>query len=298
MSSHKVPGRRQSLAARVLAGLTLAAGPLQAQDCSLDAWAEEVVGAWQARGMIANAECYARLITSMDTARRMRDEVVAGLDQLYPRAGYKVVGLDPINAALPGLDRPMVGAMYVSMFVPNGATIPLDSAVRLITEPDFLVSIKDEGVNEATTLEEVLPHLDRIYAFIEVLAPLFNNSPPNPYMMQALNIYPRWGVIGESIAVTPDTSFLRSLETMRVTFVDGDGKVLADQPGSYLGANPLNGVLVVVEELKRRGERLHAGDLVSSGSYMPPIPVRPGLTTETVYAGIGGTTLRVSASYR
>jgi 2-keto-4-pentenoate hydratase len=65
-----------------------------------------------------------------------------------------------------------------------------------------------------------------------------------------------------------------------------------------LGGNPLRGVLVVVEELRRRGERLEPGDLVSSGSYMPPIAVREPIGYETIYAGIGGRTLRVSTSFR
>ena len=268
------------------------------QGCSLDTWADDVATAWSDRGMLSNAQCYAGVITSMDLGRSMRDQVVERFDEMFPRAAYKVVGLDPINAALPGVDRPMVGVMYVGMFVPNGATIPMSSAERLITEPDFLISVADEGINDATTLEETLPHLDRIYAFIEVLAPLFNNSPANPFMMQASNLMARWGVIGESVEVTASQEFLRSLETMTVTFEDGDGKVLAKQPGSYLGVNPLNGVLVVIEELKRRGERLHAGDLISSGSYMPPMPVTAGLYTETRYEGIGGTTLTVAASYR
>lgn len=268
------------------------------QTCSLATWADEIASTWTARGMLTNAECYAGVITSMDIGRTMRDQVVERFDQMFPRAAYKVVGLDPINAALPGVDRPMVGVMYVGMFVPNGSTIPMDSAQLLITEPDFLISVADEGINDATTLEEALPHLDRIYAFIEVLAPIFNNSPPNPFMMQASNLMARWGVIGESVKVAATPEFLRSLETMNVTFEDGDGTVLAEQPGSYLGVNPLNGVLVVIEELKRRGERLQAGDLVSSGSYMPPMPVTAGLYTKTIYEGIGGTTLSVDASYR
>jgi 2-keto-4-pentenoate hydratase len=268
------------------------------QACSLDTWADEVAATWKARGMLPNAACYAGVITSMDIGRAMRDQVVDRFDQMFPRAAYKVVGLDPINAALPGVDRPMVGVMYVGMFLPNGATIPMSSAERLITEPDFLISVADEGINDAKTLQQALPHLDRIYGFIEVLAPIFNNSPPNPFMMQASNLMARWGVIGESVKVAATPEFLRSLETMTVTFRDGDGKVLAKQPGSYLGVNPLNGVLVVVEELRRRGERLHAGDLISSGSYMPPMPVTAGLYTETRYDGIGGTTLTVDASYR
>ena len=290
--------RLQALALSVVCAFAPAPALAQRQDCSLDGWTDDLLAAWNRRGMVPDAQCYAGLITSMDTARLMRDRVVERFDQMFPRAGYKVVGLDPVNAKLPGVDRPMVGVMYVSMFVPNGSTIPLSSAERLITEPDLLISVKDAGINEATTLEEALPHLDRVYAFIEVPAPTFNNSPPNPYLMQASNLLPRWGVIGDGIKVSPGAPFLRSLETMRVTFRDGNGKVLADQPGSYLGRNPLNAVLVVRDELKRRGERLHPGDLISAGSYMPPIPVTPEMYTEAVYEGIGGATLKVAARYR
>lgn len=296
-----LPARHRRLRALALAGaLSLLFAPAHTQDreCSLDRWAEDAIAAWTRRGMIAKASCYARLITSMDTGRAMRDRLIERFDRMFPRAGYKVVGLDPVNAKLPGVDRPMVGVMYVSMFVPSGSTIPVSSAERLITEPDFVVSVKDDRINGATTVEEALPHLDRVYAFIEVPAPTFNNSPPNPFLMQASNLLPRWGVIGESVEVRPDAAFLRSLETMRVTFQDGSGKVLANEPGSYLGRNPLNAVLVVVEELKRRGERLRPGDLISAGSYMPPIPVTPGMYTEAVYEGVGGTTLRVSARYQ
>jgi 2-keto-4-pentenoate hydratase len=295
---HAHGDRVRRLAIAVALALLLAPAHAQDRECSLEGWAEDAIAAWIGRGTIPNGSCYARLITSMDTGRAMRDRVVERFDRMFPRAGYKVVGLDPVNAKLAGVDRPMVGVLYVSMFLPNGATIPVSSAERLITEPDFLVSVKDDRINGAATLEEALPHLDRVYAFIEVPAPTFNNSPPNPFLMQASNLLPRWGVIGDSVEVRPDAAFLSSLETMRVTFQDGTGKVLASEPGSYLGRNPLTAVLVVIEELRRRGERLRPGDLISAGSYMPPIPVTPGMHTEAVYEGVGGTTLRVSARYR
>jgi 2-keto-4-pentenoate hydratase len=269
-----------------------------AERCTLASWAPELIAAWKARSMIPNATCYAEIITTMDIGRSLRDAVWAEFDTMFPRAAYKVVGLDPVNAALPGVDRPMVGAMYVGMFMADGEIVPLDSAELIITEPDFLVSVADARINDATTIEEAARYLDRIYAFIETLAPTFVNSPPNPYMMQASNVMARWGVIGDSIAVSADPAFIRSLETMTVTFRDSTGKVLAEQPGSYLGGNPLRGVLVVIEELRRRGERLEPGDLVSSGSYMPPIAVREPIGYETIYAGIGGRTLRVSTSFR
>jgi len=286
-----------TLAVLLILGPALSAAQTT-ERCTLAGWAPDLIAAWKERRMIPDAACYAEIITNMDTGRSLRDAVWVEFDAMFPRAAYKVVGLDPVNAALPGVDRPMVGAMYVGMFMADGAILPLDSAELIITEPDFLVSVADVRINDATTIEEVARYLDRIYAFIETLAPTFINSPPNPYMMQASNLMARWGVIGDSIAVSADPAFIRSLETMTVTFRNSDGTVLAEQPGSYLGGNPLRGVLVVIEELRRRGERLEPGDLVSSGSYMPPIPVRAPLGYETIYAGIGGRTLRVSTSFR
>ena len=290
------------VAALTLVGLSVSTVQAQAQEqaeCALDQWSEDIVSVWHARNMLSNemTTCYARKITSMDIARELRDEVIARFDELLPRAAYKVVGLDPINAALEGVDRPMVGAMYVSNFLPNGAIISVDSARVLITEPDILFRVGDIAINEATTLTEVLTHIDRVYAFIEVPAPLFNNNPPNPFLMQASNLLPRWGVIGQSMDTADTAEFLRSLETMRVQFIDEEGRVLAEESGDYLGGNPLRGVLVVLEELRRNGEQLRAGDLISSGSYMPPILVSPGMSTKTVYEGIGGQTLEVSATY-
>ena len=268
------------------------------EPCPLEDWAQNVVGAWNEGATINNIDCYRDTVTSMNMGRNLRDEVIAQFDTMFPRAGYKVVGLDPINAALPGVDRPMVGAMYVSMFLANGTTLPLDSAEIIITEPDFIVSVSDSQINTAKTIEEAIKYIDRIYAFIETLAPIFINNPPNPYLMQASNLMARWGVLGESVEVVPTEEFIRSLETMTVTFQDGDGNILAKQPGSYLGSNPLNGILVVIDELQRRGEQLQPGDLISSGSYMPPILVDKPVKYETIYEGIGGKTIRVSTSFR
>ena len=287
-----------TLVSLFVASLSIAQAQEQTE-CTIEQWSEDILSAWQSRDMLSNemTACYASKISSMELARELRDQVIAGFDEWLPRAAYKVVGLDPVNAALEGVDRPMVGAMYVSHFLPNNAHISLDSAKVLITEPDILFRVSDTAINEAKTLEQVLPHIDRVYAFIEVPAPLFNNNPPNPFLMQASNLLPRWGVIGDSIPVSNTPEFLRSLESMQVSFIDGEGQVLANERGDYLGGNPLNGVLVVLEELARRGEQLRAGDLISAGSYMPPILVHSGMFTKTVYQGLGGQTLEVSASY-
>jgi hypothetical protein len=87
----------------VAGGLKPTAADAQDQAiCSLSGWASDLVAAWKSHGLIGNAGCYAGLITSMDVGREMRDSAIAELDLLFPRAGYKVVGLggNPLRGVL------------------------------------------------------------------------------------------------------------------------------------------------------------------------------------------------------
>ena len=125
------------------------------ESCPLGDWAQNAVGAWNEGTTINNINCYRDTVTSMNMGRNLRDEVIAQFDTMFPRAGYKVVGLDPINAALPGVDRPMVGVMYVSMFLANGTILPLDSAEIIITEPDLILADEPTGSLDRKTANEI-----------------------------------------------------------------------------------------------------------------------------------------------
>ena len=269
-----------------------------AEVCPLSNFADDYLRAREGGTKLAMFDCYNSAIVSMDRARELQSEVIAALESSSKRVGYKVAAQDPVSQKILGIDAPLFGVFFEGAILPNGSTISIDDVFVAIAEADFAVTVADEGINEATTLAEIARHLYEVVAFIEVPSPVWDSttSPHGP-LMQAANVVARWGIVGDSIKVSADPVFLRSLETMRVTMRNSNGEIVRQETGDFLGGNPLHGVFSAVLQAKRRGERLKKGDLISLGAYGRHYYVpSPGIY-EVTYEGVGGETLRVQAHY-
>ncbi len=156
-------------------------------------------------------------------------------------------------------------------------------------EPDFLVRVGNAAINDAQTLEEAVPYLDRAYAFIELPAPLWESDyMGSGYMLQAMNGIPRYGVIGDFVSMGPDRDLVAEMARLKLYGYDGDGKELFRRDLSERAESPLDTVLEVVKRIRERGEALKPGDLISVGSLQPPNrSPQPGSTTRVEYQ-LGG----------
>lgn len=85
---------------------------------------------------------------------------------------------------------------------------------------------------------------------------------------------------------------------MRVVIEDDAGNILSDAPGSAVMGNPLNSILFLVKQLKKRGESLKPGDLVSLGAYSTPTPIGELSGVTVRYSGIGGQEIAVVARFQ
>ena len=97
----------------------------------------------------------------------------------------------------------------------------------------------------------------------------------------------------------PTPEFVRALAEMETVFTDETGAVLQSAPGSNLLGNPLKVVLWLVEEMKRRGTPLQAGDRLSLGAPGKLFPLKEGGKTYS-YAlnGLPGGTTTVSVTIK
>jgi 2-keto-4-pentenoate hydratase len=97
--------------------------------------------------------------------------------------------------------------------------------------------------------------------------------------------------------VQPTPEFVQALAEMETVFTDETGAVLQSAPGANLLGNPLNVVLWLVDEMKRRGTPLQAGDRLSLGAPGKLFPLKEGGKTYS-YAlkGLPGGTTTVSVT--
>jgi 2-keto-4-pentenoate hydratase len=85
---------------------------------------------------------------------------------------------------------------------------------------------------------------------------------------------------------------------MSLVMKDEMGKELSRVTADGVMGHPLKAVLWLIEDLKRSGERVQAGDLLSLGSPSPPAMPSPGAGYTLVYEGLSGGDLRASVTFR
>ena len=111
---------------------------------------------------------YAAPLT-MDEALQVQRAFVAALEpDLGRRVGYKVGLVTRETQERNNATGPVRGVLLEKMLVPSHAEVPGNFGANLLFEADLLVTVKDKGINKATTPLEVAKHLKEVVAFIEL----------------------------------------------------------------------------------------------------------------------------------
>lgn len=212
--------------------------------------------------------------------------------------GYKAGLTSPAAQQQLGVPHPVAGVLLSKMILKDGATVPAAFGPRPLFEADMLVTVRDDGVNQAKTPLEVARHLTTLQPFLElpdlVLAP---GEPMTGPVVVAINVGARLGVVGRPVPVLATAEFVDALADMQVTLT-ADGQEISRSPGRIILGHPLNAVVFLAEEMQRRGQRLKAGDILSLGSFSRLTPPKPGQTATARYEGLPGGPLTVSVTFK
>ena len=155
--------------------------------------------------------------------------------------------------------------------IDNNGEVPVEGQT-LGLEPDFLLRVGSERINEATTIEETAQYIEAVCAFIEL--PVYMNNPEqiraglglSAHFMQATSAAARYGVVGECMNTADDPNIIENLRTMRVVSADHTGaeQTIKDQQTDE--THLLITALMTADFLQRRGQSLQPGDLISVGA--------------------------------
>ena len=188
-----------------------------------------------------------------------------------------------------GVSRPVRGVLLEKMLLTDGADVPAEFGARPVFEADLMVVVKDTAIHKAKTHLDVLRSLSMVVPFIElpdlVMAEGEKLSAP---LIVSLNVGARLGVVGKGIPVEPTERFAAALAAMRVVVTDQGGRELASSKGAAILDHPLNAVQWLAQDLEKSRIKLKSGDLLSLGSFTPPLPPRPGLGVTVRYEGLPG----------
>jgi 2-keto-4-pentenoate hydratase len=227
---------------------------------------------------------------SMRDAECGRRRLVEKLESIDNRiVGYKAGLTNARIQAQFGVTSPVRGVLLEKMLLPDGAEVPANFGARPIVEADLLVVVKDAGIHRAKTHLDVLRSLSLVIPFIELPDLIVAEGEKlSASLIVSLNVGARLGVVGKGIPVQATPEFAAALAAMRVVVTDRGGKELASGKGAAILDHPLNAVLWLVQDLEKSRVKLKPGDLLSLGSFAPPLPPRPGLAVTVRYEGLPG----------
>ena len=207
--------------------------------------------------------------------------------------GYKAGLTNPATQKRFNTNQPTWGVLYDGMIQPNGFSTVPNFGARPLFEADMLVRVKDAGINNARTPEEVMQHIDQVIPFIE-LPDLVVEAPPklNGAAINAINVGARLGVAGTPMPVPADRMdrfvMLAQLANMDIKVTDQTGKQIGAGKGSDILEHPLNAVAWLAQALHKEHRAMKPGDLISLGSFSALMPPKSGLAVTVNYEGLAG----------
>ncbi len=239
-------------------------------------------------------------LASLEDGFCAQDKLVRILQSHWGRpVGYKL-GLtsQPVQQRF-GVPHPVRGVIFErTLSLRDGAEVPARFGAVPVIESDFLVRVKDAGINGAGRDHlKILQHLDQAIPYIELPDLVLSGGFDGPNLL-AINVGARLGVVGTPVPVQATQEFADRLARMTVTMVDDQGQERARAPGTAVLGHPLDAVAFLIEDLGKQGKRLEAGQYLSIAGFSPTLPVEPGRTYTVRYEGLAAEPVSVSVRTR
>jgi 2-keto-4-pentenoate hydratase len=215
-------------------------------------------------------------------------------------AGDRIVGHQAsftsagIRTLFPDAPRPMLGTILASIVRPSGAEIELDCEEAFIESEMAMILGRDlEG--DDLTPHEVMRAIDCFLPSLEV-APLrpgvFDKAYSWPHLIAVQKAFGGFMVFGPRISASRRID--ARLEACLVS-IDGDER--ASGAGFEAMGSPVNVIVAMAAQLSEIGEKLHAGQVIMTGSLPPPQKITSANRVATVeFATLGNVSIRIAGN--
>jgi 2-keto-4-pentenoate hydratase len=184
-----------------------------------------------------------------------------------------------------GTDRPLAGFLTDGALLDAGATVAIGSWTSPVLEPEIAVHL-DADVEEGASWNDVHAAVRGLSAAIELADVDF--APRDPETILAGNIYNRHVLLGPV-----DAGRSRADGVSGRLLRDGEVVAATDTPEELTG-EIIEVVRLTGELLAAAGERLRAGEVVITGSVVPPFGVTPGETIVAELPPLGSLSVTLS----
>ena len=207
--------------------------------------------------------------------------------------GWKIAATSQAGQAHIGVDGPLAGRLLAEHVFPDGAELPWGANYMHVAEAEFAFRMARDlpPRTPAYTVAEVLDAVGTLHPAIEVPDCRYDDfSRVGAPQLIADNACAHDFVLGPATAANwraIDLSQHRAIGTVA-------GKVAHEGIGKNVLGDPRAALAWLANELSSHGITLQAGQVVTTGTCLIPLPIEPGDAVTADFGELGKVTARFS----
>jgi 2-keto-4-pentenoate hydratase len=207
--------------------------------------------------------------------------------------GWKIAATSAAGQKHIGVDGPLAGPLLANRVLETGAEVPLDGNIMLVAEAEFAFRFTRGLPPRANpyTRDEVLAAAGSLHPSIEVPDSRYNQFVRvGAAQLIADTACACWFVLGPATSADWRS---RDLVTHAVTAYRNGAQAATGSGANVLG-DPRLALTWLVNELRTFGDGIAAGQFVTTGTCVIPVPIGPGDHIRADFGELGSVEVRAS----
>jgi 2-keto-4-pentenoate hydratase len=224
---------------------------------------------------------------SLSEGYAIQDAMVDSAAQ--PVAGWKIAATSKAGQAHIGVTEPLAGRLFKNFILADGARLPAAPLHMKVMEAEFAFRMARDLPPRSAAYEQadVCDAVTALHLAIEVPDARFERfAEIGPAQIVADDAFASWFLLGAQVH---DWRRL-DLPTQRVRAVN-NGTVAAEGAGANALGDPRVALTWLANHLSKRGIGLKAGDIVTTGTCITPLPIASGDRVIAAFDGLGQVTV-------
>lgn len=205
--------------------------------------------------------------------------------------GWKIGLTSKVMQDALGIDTPDSGVLYDDMLFETGDTVPAGRFIQPRVEAEIAFVMKSPLDSDATR-EDVLAATEAVVPSLEILDTRILRADPDTG--QARVIYDtisdnaaNAGIVLGRERHAPGTHDLRRTGAI----VRKNGEVFATGLGAAVLDDPVMGIVWLARRMGQYGQRIEAGQVILSGSFIAPLECPPGTVIDADFGTFGSVSI-------
>jgi 2-keto-4-pentenoate hydratase len=204
-------------------------------------------------------------------------------------AGWKIAATSEAGQRHIGVSEPLAGRLFADFILADAAVLPASALLMRVIEGEFAFRLgRDLPARVAPyKVAEVMAAVDGLHLAIEVPDARFERfAEVGPAQIVADDAFGGWFVLGPAVADWQGLDLPgQPVRASRNGAPAGEGR------GTNALGDPRLALTWLANERARRGSGLRAGEVVTTGTCVTPVPIAPGDRLVVEFPGLGRVTV-------